>query len=115
MKWFRWWKKTELDQDLQALEGRLQETLIPVAPRAEFVEGLRKSLLVQLSGVEISPKVQNQNLQTGLLVTGGIVGSIFVVLAGIRGIVSLFGVAALLISWLKTNEPQPSSSSELAQ
>jgi hypothetical protein len=114
MKWFRLWKKTEVDQELQILEERLQETLVPVAPRAEFVEGLRRNLLLQLAGVELTPAAQNQNLQTGLLITGGILGGIFVVLAGIRGIVSLIGMAGLLISLLKQDTQQPASTSELA-
>jgi hypothetical protein len=115
MKWFGWWKKTEEDQELIDLEMRLQETLVPVAPRAEFVEGLRRNLLIQFSGIELlAPADQNNNLQTGLLITGGILGGIFVVLAGVRGIVSLIGIVGLLISLLKQETQQPVSTSELA-
>jgi hypothetical protein len=114
MKWLNWWKKTEADKDLQDLEMRLQGALVPVAPRAEFVEGLRKNLLVQFSGVELTRPEQNQRLQTGLLVAGGVVGSVFVVLAGVRGIVSLVGVVGLVVSLFKQNSQQSASPSELA-
>ena len=99
MKWFSWRKKTEVDADLQILELKLQNALFPISPRVDFIDGLRRNLLQQFSEVELATSKQNQNLQTGLLITGGILGSIFMVVAGVRGLVSLIGVIGLLISW----------------
>lgn len=114
MKWFKWWKKNEIDEELQGLESKLQRILVPVVPRSEFVGGLRKRLLKQVPEIELTVQPQNQALQTGLLITGGIVGGIFVVLTGVRGLVSLVGVIGLLVSWLKQNSQDSTTPSNLA-
>ena len=114
MKWFSWRKKTEVDADLQISETKLQHALLPVTPRVDFVQGLRRNLLQQFPEVELPPSKQNQNLQTGLLIAGGILGSVFMVVAGVRGLVSLVGVLGLLINWLRQDGQQSPSTSKLA-
>ena len=115
MKWIRWWKKNELDEGLQRLESKLQLTLVPVIPRSDFVSGLRQNLMKQASEIELTPETQNRTLQTGLLIASGILGSIFVVLTGVRGLISLVGVGGLLISWLNQNTQNPTAQSNLAR
>ncbi len=114
MKWIKWWQKNELDEELQRLESKLQLTLSTVIPRPEFVDGLRQNLMKQASEIELIPETRNSTLQTGLLIASGIFGSIFVVLTGIRGLVSLVGVGGLLISWLKQNTQNSTAQSNLA-
>ena len=110
-----WWKSTELDEGLQSLEAELQEALVPVEPCPRFVSGLRQNLMRQVENIDLSAPPQNQALQTGLLVTGGILGSIVVVLAGIRSVVSLLGVAGLLINWVRQNSQEALAPSNLTQ
>ena len=102
-KLLSWQKKSELVEELQDLEKILHENLIPVDPRPQFVNDLRRALLRQFINAEISPSRQHKILHTGLLVTSGILGSIVVIITGIRGVVSLVGVVGLVISWFKQN------------
>jgi hypothetical protein len=54
--------------------------------------------------VEIaSSQPQHQALQTSLLITGGFIGSIFLVLTGLRGFITFVGVAGLLVGRFKQN------------
>ena len=108
MKLFDWllnWRKQGSDRELDILETTLYEAFAPIAPRPQFVKSLRHSLLRQFPNTDLplSPSQHHQNLQTGLLVTSGIFGSVVLFLAGVRGLISLMGVAGLLISWLKQN------------
>ncbi len=114
MKWIKWWKKNEIGEEFRGLELKLQTTLIPVAPRPEFVEALRKRLLKQVSEIDLILEPQSQKLQTGLLITGGVLGAIAMVLTGVRGVVSIAGVIGLLISIIKQNSQNAPVSSNLA-
>ncbi len=112
MKIIKWWKKNETNEDFQGLELKLQTTLIPVIPRPEFIAGLRKSLLKQVPEINLTLEPQSQKLQTGLLITGGVLGAMAMVLTGIRGLVSVVGVIGLLLSIIKQysqDAPMPSS------
>ena len=109
--WLKSWRKnTEIDDDLKSLEELLQEKLVPMDPRPQFVNNLRQNLLQQVANVDLAESSHHQVLQTGLLVTSGILGSIVVIVTGIRGLVSLIGVAGLVIKWLRQN-PQGSVTS----
>ena len=108
-------KPAELDEDLQRLETELSEKLIQIEPEAQFVIKLRQILLKQLPNVELIPSPpQHQALQTGLLVAGGILGSVFVLLTGVRGFISLIGIVGLIISWFKQNSRESLVPSDLA-
>ena len=64
--------------------------------------------------VKLSPAApQDKTLPTGLLVTGGVLGGVVVVLAGIRGLVSLLGVASLLVNLLKQETQDSLTTSNL--
>ncbi|HBY07792.1 MAG TPA: hypothetical protein DEH22_08420 [Chloroflexi bacterium] len=107
MKFLNWWKNTELDDDLLSLENILGRSLISVVPRQEFIEDLRHGLMNQIpEEVELAISNQKKNIQTGLIVTGGILGGVMIILSGLRGIVSLVGVTALLINWIRQNIQQ---------
>ena len=102
MKFFEYWRKKENDTDLLGLENLLQRNLVPVVPTQEFVAGLRKSLLNQIpQEVELTLTTQKRKLQTGLVITGGILGGVLVILSGVRGIISFVGIFALLINWFR--------------
>jgi len=108
-------KPTELDEDLQRVETELSEKLIQIEPETQFVIALRQNLLKQLPNVELTPSPpQHQVLQTGLLVAGGILGSVFVLLTGVRGFISFIGIVGLVISWIKQNSRDSLVSSDLA-
>lgn len=114
MKWFDRWKKTELDVELRGFELKLEDALTSVDPHPEFVIRLRKNLLKQNLEISLIPEPQNQKLQTGLLVTGGILSVILMVLAGVRGVVSVFGIIGLLISFIKQNSQEASTQVNIA-
>jgi hypothetical protein len=103
MKWFDRWKKIELDDKLQEFELKLDYTLSSVEPRPEFVAELRKNLMQPNFEIDLVPESQNQRLQTGILLTGGILSVVFMVLAGVRGVISVIGTIGLLISFVRQN------------
>ena len=110
-----WWKHTELDEELQSLQNELQDKLTPMEPRTQFVSDLRLRLMDQFTTPDVDPQMsQQQALQTGLLVTGGILGSLIVVLAGIRSLVSFIGLVGLFISWIRQNPREHLTPSNLA-
>ena len=96
----------EITGDLEQLELQLKRVLIPVAPRPEFVKGLRRNLVRQCSEVVQAPKPSK--LQTSILVTGGVLGFVLALLTGVRGLMSLVSVVALLWQWTKRNGSQES-------
>jgi hypothetical protein len=105
MKFFERWKKNE--SDLKSIENLLQRNLVPVVPAQEFVAGLRQNILNQIPNeIEVAISAQKKNLQTGLVVTGGILGGILIVLSGLRGLISLVGMATLLINWFRQYSQQ---------
>jgi len=71
--------------EIQNLEAYLLRTFEPVRPRQEFVQGLRGKLA--------NPTVQKTDqptfLQSALLVGAGILGSVLVVVASVKAVLSL--------------------------
>jgi hypothetical protein len=113
---FGFLKPSELDEDLQRFEIELQQTLIPVIPYPQFVTTLRQSLLSKFPDSDLHPAPpQQQILKTGLLVSGGIIGSIFVVLTGIRGLISIIGFIGLILSWYKQYSQESLTPSNLTR
>ena len=109
-------KGRELDDSLRTLEDVLDEKLKPIDVRKQFVLELRNSLLRQMPSFEQTPlQPQHKILRTGLLVSGWILGSALIVTTGIRGILSIMGVAGLIISWLKQNSHESFSPSNVSQ
>ena len=114
MKWFDRWKKAEIDAELQGLELKLENALSPVIPRPEFVAGLRKNLLQHTPEIDLVPASQNQKLQTGILITGGVLSALAMIFTGVRGMVSIVGIIGLLISLIRQEAQKTPASSSLA-
>ena len=87
-----------LDDDLRKLKGRLREALQPVALRPDFVSGLQSRLLA--GDIQVIPPGLPRKISNGLLVAGGIFGSILMIMASIRGLLSLISVVGLVIQYL---------------
>ena len=99
---YRFLKPKKIDEDLQKFEIKLQHIFIPVAPNTKYVDSLRRNLSQRYTERELQPEQpKNSALQTGLLLSGGIIGSFFVVLTGLRGLISVVGFAGLLINKYK--------------
>jgi hypothetical protein len=115
MKWFDRWKKVETDAKIKSLERELENALVPVKPRPEFVTGLRRNLLRQNFEIDLVPKSENKNLQSGILITGGILSALLMVVTGVRGMVSVIGVIGLLISIFREDSQEATTPANLAQ
>lgn len=97
MKLFRRVPDQSLDQDLKILETQLAATFQRVTPRLEFVNDLRSRLAAR----EIQPvsALLPKKVSSGLLVAGGILGSLLMIITGIRGLISLVGVVGLVLQF----------------
>lgn len=114
MKWIKWWKKNQVDEDVLDLEKKLQSTLVAVNPRQEFVDDLRRKLMKQVSEIDLALEPNKPKFQNGLLIAGGVLGALSMVLTGVRGLISVIGVIGLLISALKHNTNETPVSSNFA-
>jgi hypothetical protein len=95
-------KPKELGEDLQVFELKMQDLLTPVKPNAGYVHSLRRNLNQRYKELELhSDQPKHTGLQTGLLLSGGIIGSFFVVFTGLRGLISVIGLVGLLINRYK--------------
>jgi hypothetical protein len=92
-------KRPNQNDDLRKLEKQLMTNLQPVFPRAEFVRELGAKLadkeIITTPKLLISKKVSN-----GLLVAGGVVGSLIMIITSIRGLISIIGIVGYLIQFL---------------
>ena len=102
-------RKPKQDDELRNLELKLQSVLTPVPPRAEFVSDLRFNLIRQNFRRELFPPENNQ-LQDVFLIITGFVGIALALISGVRGVISLFSVIGLFVSWFRQNQQK----SELA-
>jgi hypothetical protein len=83
------------EEEIEELETQLVAVLKPVLPRIEFVEGLKAGLL--RNQIKQNPfSLSTMSVSKGLLVAGGVVGSIVMIITSIRGLISLFGLIGLL-------------------
>jgi hypothetical protein len=89
MRFFRR-KDPDLEKDLETLEKQLWAKLQPVVPGAQFIVDLRNKLFTD--GIQYLPSRQPLRISNAWLVVGGIVGSILMVIASIRGIISLINI-----------------------
>lgn len=97
-------KKPGLDLELLKLENQLVRTLQPVVPRNEFIRDLKSRLFT--GEFQISKRRIPQTLSNTLLVIGGIIGSLIMLIASIRGILSLISVVVTLIQTKNTQKQQ---------
>ncbi len=96
------WLQSRRYFKLEPVERRLEELLQPVEPRPEFVSELRQKLVGE-------PKKQwlglgMPKLQTVLLVVGAIASAGFVLVAGIRAILTLLGTLGVLQASKQVNK-----------
>lgn len=77
---------------VKKMESYLQATFSPVAPRPDFVTGL-KTRLTEESRLVFS---RSTVLQYVLLSLAGVVTSVLLILAGVRAVVTLLGVLGIL-------------------
>ncbi len=99
------WKKP-IDEQTRRMEALLEETLTPVAPRPEFAAELRQNLVARFprrNTVTLAEPEQSGKLQAAVVVASGILGSLLLIMSGIRGIISLAAAILLLVSWLRQN------------
>jgi hypothetical protein len=82
------------DLELELLEKRLRSSLREVAPRPIFVSSLGARLM---AGEFQVPSQSTQKVSSVLLVVGGIIGSVVMVVASIRGLLSLIKKVEALI------------------
>ena len=82
------------ESDINRLEDRLGVVLQEINPNAEF----RQRLSEQLMRREIPPYIeQNRDrLKKTLLITGGVIGSLLIVVTGLRTFVSILGLFKLV-------------------
>lgn len=74
------------------MERYLQTTFSPVAPRPDFVTGLRTRLTQESRQIYSRSTI----LQYVLLSLAGVVTSVLLILAGVRAVVTLLGVLGIL-------------------
>jgi hypothetical protein len=78
-------------QDFDGLQAMLESSLTPVAPRNEFLAGLRAGLFARDIQMASFPPA-SRKISNGLLVAGGVLGSVLMIIASIRGLISLFAL-----------------------
>jgi len=103
MNWFR---KTPLE-DLRDIEQNLAGTLRPVVPRQEFVRDIRARLIAHT--FQSVPVPVGRTIDRRWLFAGGALGSIFMLLTTLRGILAVIGLAALVVQYLGREKHSPTS------
>jgi hypothetical protein len=102
-------KDPNLEDELRKLEVHLRAALQPVTVRPQFIKDLKSRLT--FSNFPPIQKQSHQRLSKVLLLVGGIIGSLMVLIAGIRGLVSLIFIIGHLIQRMSKNfqrqEPTP--------
>ena len=92
MKYFTLGRFNKLtNQDIEELQLKLESTLTPVKPRPEFLAGLQAGLYARDIQMAAFPSI-SRKISNGLLVAGGVLGSLLMIIASIRGLISLFGL-----------------------
>jgi hypothetical protein len=92
-------RKTQIEEELGALENYLRVTLQPIAPRPEFIDELRRDL--KNSRIHPIVRLLPDAIQKGILVVGGVLGGILVFWTAIRGLISLLGMVSVLVVWIQ--------------
>lgn len=88
----------DLESSLKRLENQLMEALQPVPPRRQFVN----SLYIKMVAKDFPTATPgfSQKVSNGVLITGGIVGSVIMLVTGIRGLISLISFVGLVFQHL---------------
>ena len=99
------WRKKIEKTAIMKQEGLLTATLRPVSARREFVTDLREGLVgdgEEMLFGRISPKT----LRMGILGIGAALSGAFLILAGLRWVVSLLGALGLIQLSRKNKDKQ---------
>ena len=99
------WQRKSAQSKYVKLEGLLEATLKPVAPRQEFLIDLRQELVGKKAAAlfgRISPKT----LRMGVLGLGAALSGALLMVAGLRWVVSLLGALGLIQLQRKKNNEQ---------
>jgi hypothetical protein len=102
-------KDQGLEADLIKLEALLYTTLQPVSIRPDYMTNLGARLLAG----DIPPNKERipTQLSNFILVVGGLIGSLLMIIGGVKGLISLIGVAGQVIQRLQKSshgrEPTP--------
>jgi hypothetical protein len=82
----------EKNPTLDGLESYLYETLKPVKPRHEFIEGLKGRVVVEptKNRSPINP------FQTTLFIAAGVISSVIIIITGIRATITLLDTIKIL-------------------
>jgi hypothetical protein len=74
------------------METYLQTYLVPLAPRPQFVAGLKKRLFDSMDPSEITVESDSTELLHKVLLGGaGVVSSVFLLVASIRAVITIIG------------------------
>ncbi len=92
MKAFRKSTSSGVQPGVMKMERYLQTTFSPVAPRPDFITGLKTRLAVESKQVYSRSTV----LQYVLLSLAGVLTSVLLILAGVRAVVTLLGLLGIL-------------------
>lgn len=83
---------TSTEFRMEEFEAYLDNTIVPVAPREEFLTGLRQRLVKSKSRSTNRRKV----LQYGVLGTAGVLSSLILVATSIKATITLIGAIRIL-------------------
>jgi hypothetical protein len=83
---------TSTEFRMDKFEAYLDDTIIPVSPREEFVAGLRQKLVKSKSRSTNRRKI----LQYGVLGTAGVLSSLILVATSIKATITLIGAIRIL-------------------
>lgn len=104
--------RKNLDEDLKNIEAQLVEFLHPVPPRPEFLSGLQAMIL--LREIPTNTNLFPKRISNRLLVAGGIIGSLLMLIASIRGLISLIGVFSLVLKLSQRNSQEQQATPALS-
>ncbi len=74
--------------EIQALEARLQAALIPVQPRPEFTQELKRRLLKKEKELEVE-RPEPLVVQKAVWTAAGLLSGAFLLALGVRGLIAL--------------------------
>jgi hypothetical protein len=99
-----WWpRRKEIPvEEVEEIEAKLQENLVPVKPRSAFVSSLKERILTAPE-----PKLPSMPpaLQYSILGALGLFSSVLIVVTGIRATVTLIGALGLISQLRKRSAP----------
>ena len=93
------WRKQLDETAFDGLRARLQTTLVPVSPRKEFIQSIKKRLSRSYPIPNLEPSLAlqgNKTLQYLLLGLLTLVSGTLLLITGIRAVIALLGVLGIL-------------------